>query len=267
MLVLQYLENKKEIKNDLNKFVIPIKLKMEQTEFRLARRRFTSKVYKIIRHALDNEFIIKDNEPILNLETNSSSPVKKSIEAQKGRNNELLGDESELSELSELMPIKCISDIKLFASKLDKYAFAKTKQLARKYGEIRKLSTGKISNYFCKLYEGICRPILNNIDQNNYIKNNSLINKIINGSISAKEIVNLSGERPPALFPQSSQKYYDFINQQDKVSFNRKIISSAVKCHKCRAYSCILSQAQTSCADEAMTTFITCQNCGYTGRL
>ncbi|KAA6323684.1 MAG: putative transcription elongation factor S-II [Streblomastix strix] len=41
------------------------------------------------------------------------------------------------------------------------------------------------------------------------------------------------------------------------------IESSSFKCGKCRKNQCMYTQAQTRSADEPMTTFVFCVNCGH----
>jgi transcription elongation factor S-II len=119
---------------------------------------------------------------------------------------------------------------------------------------------------FTKIYIGIARTILNNLSHN-YIKNNGLIQKIINGNFSPYDLANIACERPQALYPEVNKKYYDFIEKQEDVSFNKKInIFSTIRCKQCKQFTCCVTQAQTRSVDEAMTTFITCLNCGYHGR-
>lgn len=209
---------------------------MEKNDFKTAGRRFSGRVYRRICNILNNEFMVHFGTKII-------------------------------TERKEDIALKNKEDVKQFARCLEKYVAKKAKSVTRKNGDPSNITPEKYSTTFKSIYESICRTILNNISTTNYVKNNSLVYTIINGALSSKEIAVMAYERPQALFPQVNKQYYDFFNQQDQVSFERgDNLQTTIKCKKCHSYSCIASQAQTSCSDEAMTTYITCLNCGYVYR-
>jgi DNA-directed RNA polymerase subunit M/transcription elongation factor TFIIS len=134
---------------------------------------------------------------------------------------------------------------------------------------VKKKSSSQIdyTNSFVKLYIGTARTILNNINSDNYVKNVNLIRKVISGELTANNITSLAIDRPYGLFQEVNNKYYDFLEKQEDLTFNKKLnISSTIRCKQCKQFTCIATQAQTRSVDESMTIFITCLNCGYHGR-
>ena len=70
---------------------------------------------------------------------------------------------------------------------------------------------------------------------------------------------------------QTSKKLYYLLGTTEKKSaldysyWNNKVlyqISNNIKCGRCKKKECSFYQLQTRSADEPMTTFVTCLNCG-----
>ena len=64
------------------------------------------------------------------------------------------------------------------------------------------------------------------------------------------------------------EKWNDFINknrEKEEVLFEHKAytVSTQYKCRKCKERNVSIEMFQTRSADEPMTAFITCNNCGY----
>jgi DNA-directed RNA polymerase subunit M/transcription elongation factor TFIIS len=212
---------------------------IETNEFKKIRRIFIKKVYKIIKNEISNNFVI--------------SP-----------------DESKLIVKKKSYKLENLDDIKKYSIELEKGLISTTKKQCIKIGQLAKIKNGKQINYtpsFIKIYDGTARTILNNLSPNNYIENAGLINKVLNGGLDPYDFANIAYDRPQTLYPEINQKYYDFIEKQEDISFNKKIdVCSTIRCKQCKQFTCVVTQAQTRSVDEAMTTFITCLNCGYHGR-
>ena len=100
-----------------------------------------------------------------------------------------------------------------------------------------------------------------NINPKNSVKNTSLLKKIKDGTIKAEQIPFMSHQQ---LFPE---KWEELIKKKIKIdenmcTTNMSSSTDEFKCYKCKRRKCTYYQMQTRSADEPMTTFVTCLNCG-----
>jgi DNA-directed RNA polymerase subunit M/transcription elongation factor TFIIS len=114
---------------------------------------------------------------------------------------------------------------------------------------------------FKDIYINKSRTIFSNLVTNNYIGNDYLLNKIKDKSIDCYQIAFMEFYE---LFPK---KWQDIIDEKIKIEeiLKNELQGTATdqfKCHRCKTRKTIFVQVQTRSADEPMTTFITCLNCG-----
>ena len=93
------------------------------------------------------------------------------------------------------------------------------------------------------------------------IKDKKLYNKLINKEIKAHELAFLSHEE---MRPDIWKELIELKKIKDENKFSPKIEASTddFTCFKCKSNKCTFYQLQTRSADEPMTTFVTCLNCG-----
>ena len=111
------------------------------------------------------------------------------------------------------------------------------------------------------LYYNKSLSIIGNLDNLSYINNNELLKMIYN-----KEIIpyDIAFKKQEELYPSKWKSILDEKSKRNKVIFsNRTDISTDIyQCNRCKARKCTYYQLQTRSADEPMTTFVTCLNCG-----
>tara|TARA_B100000945_G_scaffold167630_1_gene134374 strand:+ start:289 stop:828 length:540 start_codon:yes stop_codon:yes gene_type:complete len=114
---------------------------------------------------------------------------------------------------------------------------------------------------FLNLYISKVRSICINIDPSSYLHNTELYDKIINKEIKATDVAKLS-----AMEMNSSiwKEVIDKKKLEDKLKYEPKPIATTdmFKCGKCKKRKCTYYQLQTRSADEPMTTFVRCVECG-----
>jgi len=111
------------------------------------------------------------------------------------------------------------------------------------------------NKYFVTIYLQKLRMILINL---NY---SDLYNKIVNKEIKAHELAFMSHQE---MRPDLWNELIELKRIKDENKFSPKIEASTddFTCSKCKSKKCTFYQLQTRSADEPMTTFVTCINCG-----
>lgn len=111
--------------------------------------------------------------------------------------------------------------------------------------------------YFVMLYVNRYRSIYTNLLN----KNISFLDNIKKDIIEKKELKNISHQE------MNPDKWKSLIDAKIKRDTNitKEDINAATdefKCYKCKKRKCTYYEMQTRSADEPMTTFVTCLNCG-----
>ena len=114
---------------------------------------------------------------------------------------------------------------------------------------------------FVILYIDKFRSILANLNPDNHVQNKNLIRKINNGEVSAYKIGFMNSRE---MYPEKWKKMVDEKIKRDNNMYTENLAAATdeFKCYKCLKRQCTYYQMQTRSADEAITTFITCLNCG-----
>ena len=112
-----------------------------------------------------------------------------------------------------------------------------------------------------KIYFNKCRSIYSNLDKDSYVKNAKIMNKINQNKIKVEELPYMSYQ---ALFPEHWKKIMDEKYKRDQMLYEQKpeANSDQFKCGRCKSRKTSYYELQTRGADEAMTTFIQCLECG-----
>lgn len=103
--------------------------------------------------------------------------------------------------------------------------------------------------------------IYSNIKKDSYIENISFIDRIKNNEIDPEKICNLNIYD---IFPENWKELIDLKIKRDKLKYELKpeAMTDVFKCRKCNSRSCSYYEIQTRSADEPMTQFINCLDCG-----
>lgn len=100
---------------------------------------------------------------------------------------------------------------------------------------------------------------VNDLEYNlNFMNNQYLLPHILDGSIKIDQLVNMA---PHELNPD---RWRSIMERREYIEYKRNNIetSDAYECKKCKQRKSYVYQLQTRSADEPMTTFVTCMNCG-----
>ncbi len=115
--------------------------------------------------------------------------------------------------------------------------------------------------HFYNIYQAKIRSIYTNINSDSYIRNVSFKKKIMDGEIDCSNISKLSAYD---IFPENWKELIDEKLKKDKLKYELKpeAMTDIFKCHRCGSRSCSYYEVQTRSADEPMTQFINCLDCG-----
>lgn len=114
---------------------------------------------------------------------------------------------------------------------------------------------------FKRPYMNKCISIYSNLNQDSYIHNADLLEKIQNSEIDPYRLAFLT---PQELFPQHWNDLLLKKEAKDNFLYTKKHLAYTedYRCGKCKYQKCSYFECQTRSGDEPMTIFLTCLNCG-----
>jgi len=109
--------------------------------------------------------------------------------------------------------------------------------------------------FFVQIYIDHLRSIYINI------KNDRIINMVNNGEIKSQEIAFMTHQE---LCPEKWEELIKAKSIRDKNKFEQNVEANtdSFTCRKCHSKKCNYYALQTRSADESMTLYISCTNCG-----
>ena len=111
------------------------------------------------------------------------------------------------------------------------------------------------------LYKAAAQSLLANILPNSYIHNQDLFPKIKKGQLTPEHIKSMSVmEYCPHMYSELRDK--QILREQNQLEGNKALATDRFICNRCHKRECTYYELQTRSADEPMTIFITCVNCG-----
>jgi len=114
---------------------------------------------------------------------------------------------------------------------------------------------------FREVYRQILRSILSNLHPESPVQNTRLLHRVKEGEFTLYEIPFMSSYE---LFPEKWFALKDKLLQREQkiLEGNKSRATDQFKCRRCQKKECTYYELQTRSADEPMTIFITCLNCG-----
>ena len=114
---------------------------------------------------------------------------------------------------------------------------------------------------FYRVYKSKVISVYSNIDENCYIENKSLLKRIFDNEINPVDLAKMSSYDT---YPEIWTELLDKKTKRDKMKYEIKqeAMTEMFKCCKCSSRKCSYYELQTRSADEPMTQFINCLDCG-----
>lgn len=134
-----------------------------------------------------------------------------------------------------------------------KLAFVEAKQ--------RKVLRHFENQLFLFCYSTVVRRLLSNMNPNSYVKNTTFLPKLLNGDLTFETLQSMNVmEYAPHLYTDLHDR--QLLREKQQLEGNKAMATDMFKCNRCHKRECTYYELQTRSADEPMTKFITCLNCG-----
>ena len=132
---------------------------------------------------------------------------------------------------------------------------------AIKEAKQRKLLRKWTNKNFVLLYTDKFRSVWFNLNSDTYVGNNEFIENIKSGIVDTRKVGSMTHqEMNPSGWSELIEKKMK--RDKNKYTVDKSGASKEFKCRKCGKRETNYYQVQTRSADEPMTTFVTCLNCG-----
>ncbi len=143
-----------------------------------------------------------------------------------------------------------INNIKI-SKNIEKSIFNASINQAKKLKVVKKWE----NKSFVDIYILVLKKIFINL------KNEIVLNKIKNGEINIFKIGDMTHIE---IYPEIWNELIENKKKIDENKFNGNITATTdnFTCYKCKSHKCSYYQLQTRSADEPMTTYVDCLNCG-----
>lgn len=117
------------------------------------------------------------------------------------------------------------------------------------------------NNLFQICYTSSARRLLSNLSENSYVGNKHLLHKLKKGDLNIEHLSKMSVmDYEPTLYTGLRER--QLLREQRQLEGNRSMASDMFECYRCNKRETVFYELQTRSADEPMTKFITCVNCG-----
>jgi len=159
----------------------------------------------------------------------------------------------------------CLEKLKFLETDFDATSIlAFEKSILEQAGELAKkhyVPRSWKSAPFCELYKTHVRTVLWNIHPSSPVKNSRLLLRVKEGEFPLEQISRMTAyEMYPEMWEKLSDKM--LIREQKILEGNKSRATDRFKCKRCSKRECTYYELQTRSADEPMTCFINCLNCG-----
>jgi DNA-directed RNA polymerase subunit M/transcription elongation factor TFIIS len=114
---------------------------------------------------------------------------------------------------------------------------------------------------FANMYKQFGIKVYSNLNPDAYVNNARFIQRLVTGEFKPYELCSMEHQY---MFPEHWKKYIDEKTKRDRMLYeiNTEMATDIYLCMRCNQRKTSYYQLQTRSADEPMTTFVTCLNCG-----
>ena len=165
---------------------------------------------------------------------------------------------------SHPLRISCINNLAFLEqfSKSDIRSLEKSiYEAAFNYSQKNYVARSWKSPVFMEIYRQNVRAVFSNIHPESPVKNHRLLARVMEGEFKLQDIPSMTSYE---MFPEKWFELKDKLLQREQkiLEGNKSRATDQFKCRRCQKRECTYYELQTRSADEPMTIFITCLNCG-----
>lgn len=130
------------------------------------------------------------------------------------------------------------------------------------YATVHNIVRNWKNHCFAAIYRSKAQSVVTNLDATSYVGNTRLIERLKSAEFKPGDIAYLA---PENTFPEKWRECLDVKMKHSETVFEEKpsAMTDKFKCGKCKKRECSYREVQLRSADEPMTLFITCINCGH----
>jgi len=137
--------------------------------------------------------------------------------------------------------------------------------LIMEIAELESVRRGVVRHFdnplYLTVYRASARRIIGNIMNGSYVGNTHLRERLISGELTLEMLKNMNIlEMNPGIYKDLFDR--QLLREQAQLEGNKALVTDMFTCRRCKKNECTYYQLQTRSADEPMTTFINCLNCG-----
>lgn len=194
-----------------------------------------------------------------------STKSKKKEAAQPIQLGEELTVEKEVTNLNEKQRIQTLKAIeKMFQDfteseikELEHHIFNASIHVADK----KHIAKHWVQPLFTEIYKSVSRSVLGNLSPTNYVGNTSLYTRYKEGTVTLAELAYFGfSDLYPEIWKELSIRQFE--REKRQLEGNKSMATDQFQCKRCGKRECTYYELQTRSADEPMTIFIQCVNCG-----
>lgn len=173
----------------------------------------------------------------------------------------LITSDAESNKLRTL----CLESLKFLENKFSKEDIRALEQAifeaAFNYARKQYVTCSWKSPTFIEIYRQNIRAVMSNIHPDSPVKNPRLLLRVIEGEFKLNQIPGMTAYE---MFPEKWFELKDKLLQREQkiLEGNKSRATDQFKCRRCQKRECVYYELQTRSADEPMTCFISCLNCG-----
>jgi transcription elongation factor S-II len=110
------------------------------------------------------------------------------------------------------------------------------------------------------------RRLVGNLNPNSYVGNTGLLPKILSKDLTIETLATMNVmDYSPQLYAGLRERM--LLREKQQLEGNKAMATDMFKCGRCHKRETTFYELQTRSADEPMTKFITCVNCGNHWRM